>query len=103
MTADSTLQRRPTDFAHRNLLLQALLGLRAWSGRLDQLLEAHAPAGRVGEAAPSDETLTYAILGAIAFRSRLGSHLAAVAREAEERASSEPAPDPEPPPRGLLR
>lgn len=81
------LERRPTDYAQRNLLLQVTLGLLAGAEHLDELLARHAPprAGAPGELEPA----TWAILGLIAFGERLRQALAEVPQPAPEAA---PAP-----------
>lgn len=66
------LQRRPNDFAHRNLLLQVTLGLISAAKRFDALVEAHAPPEaprREGE--PALDDALYFVLGLVAFRARL--------------------------------
>jgi hypothetical protein len=84
------LQRRPDDFAHRNLFLQVTLGLVSCARRFDALLEAHALPGAgppQDDAEPGDPLLF--VLGLVAFRSRL---MAAV-----EAIPLPPVPPPRPP------
>lgn len=97
------LQRRPTDFAHRNLLLQVLLGLLSARRRLDPLLERHVPDEPDPDAVPDE--VTYALLGVIAFRDRLDGLLKEHGLEdpgPEARPPEEPEPS-SPSPRDLLR
>ncbi len=93
------LQRRPTDFAHRNLLLQVLLGLESLSAQFEVMLERHVPAEAKEQATEEDrDELTLALLGAVAIQRRLAHHLAQL---------DAPEPPPEPPegtpPKGILR
>lgn len=92
------LQRRPTDFAHRNLLLQVLLGLKSMSERLDVVLERHVPAEAERDAATEADDLTLAILGAVAIQRRLEHHLARL-----DPAEPPPVAPEGPPPEDLLR
>lgn len=97
------LQRRPTDFAHRNLLLQVLLGLLSARRHLDPLLERHVPDEPDPDAVADD--VTYALLGVIAFRDRLDGLLKEHGLEdrgPEARPPEQPTP-PSPSPRDLLR
>lgn len=81
----SVLDRRPNDFAQRNLLLHALLGARVWGQRLERGCR------HEGQEVldPKDPTLL-AALGVIAFSRRVD---ALVARA---RASNPRAEEPEP-------
>lgn len=78
------LERRPDDFAERNLLLQLTMGLIATSKTLDELLEAYAPVARSShpppvegdDPPPAEDTGALFILGLIAFKERLAAALA---------------------------
>jgi len=59
------LQRRPTDFAHRNLFLQAMLGIHAWGDVLERLVDRHGQVTtpEAGYQPPEDAVL--GVLGAL--------------------------------------
>lgn len=64
------LERRPDDFARRNLLLQITMGMLSTAQTLDELLARHAPAAGGGAGDPDDGGALF-VLGLIAFTQRL--------------------------------
>lgn len=102
------LERRPDDFAERNLLLQLTMGLIAASRTLDELLDAHAPVSPArrppsvagGEPRdPAEDAGALVILGLIAFKERLATALAAT----PEAPTREPSAAPTIPLKDVLR
>lgn len=85
------LERRPTDYAHRNLLLQVTLGLLSASGKLDRLLERHAPPTDRDISEALDEPTAF-LLGLIAFQQRLHAHLGTLPAPPAASAAPPPAP-----------
>lgn len=70
------LERRPDDFARRNLLLQITMGMLSTAQTLEELLARHAPAEGGGAGDPDDEGALF-VLGLIAFTQRLRATAAA--------------------------
>lgn len=64
------LDRRPDDFARRNLLLQVTMGLLSTARTLDELLARYVPAEASGAGDPEDEGALF-VLGLVAFTRRL--------------------------------
>jgi hypothetical protein len=63
------LARRPDDFAHRNLFLQALLGIHSFASRFERLARIQAE----GALARPDDLAVFAALGVIAAGRRIGA------------------------------